>query len=110
MAPHDRGGRRQNLRVAAGWNVAQPQTAQAVVVLHVQNVLAVGRDGGFLGLARVGDLRHGEILEWGRAAACEECIDAECADSQKSQCYDDDRGEAEFVLTSDCADAGAAGG
>ena len=34
--------RRDNLSVTAGGNVAQPQALQAIIVLHVQDVLAVG--------------------------------------------------------------------
>ena len=73
-----------NLRVAAGRDVAQPETALAVVVLHVQEVTPVGRDGGQINLAAVGNLRDGEVLERQRSAASHERVDTESAAAANS--------------------------
>ena len=66
----DGGCRRDDLSIAARWHVAQPQALEAIIVLHIQNIFAVGRDCSLFGFARVRDLRDREILKWcGPAAA-----------------------------------------
>lgn len=49
--------------VALGGDVMQPQAALAFVVDHGENVFGVGRNGGGLDFAAVGQRVDGEILK-----------------------------------------------
>src|SRR5258707_4435837 len=69
--------RRKYLSVTAGRNVAQPQARLAVIVLHIQDVLTVGRDCGLLCPACIRDLRHDEVLKWSGSAPAEQGVDTE---------------------------------
>ena len=77
------------MSIAARRHVAQPQALQAIIVLHVQNIFAVGRDGGLQSLARVRDLGDGEILKWGGPAAAKQGVDAEAPGGEQNQSHHD---------------------
>ena len=61
--------RGDDLGVAIGGEIAQPEALLAAVTDYVEDVFAVGRDGGARGLAGFGDFADGDALE-GRGPGC----------------------------------------
>src|ERR1700691_274694 len=68
--------RSDDLGVAAGGNVAQPQALMAVVVDDVEDIFAVWGDGNERGFSGLGYLADGKVLERSRLGAREEGVDA----------------------------------
>src|SRR5579864_3399216 len=91
-----RGGK--NLRVARSGYVAKPDALKAVVGDGADDIFAVGRDGGVDGLAGVGDLRDGKILEGHRSFAAEKREEAVAGDRKNCECDDGADDELAFVF------------
>lgn len=86
----------KDLGVTAGGNIPQPQAFLPFILLHGQQVLAVRGNGYQGGLARIGDLRNGEILKGNWAFAVQEFVNS-VACGEENRDRDDGK--------SDCAPA-----
>ena len=99
---------RDNLRVAAGRDIAQPQAVLALVIHHREQVFAVGGYGGDDCLGGISDLRDAEILERGRRRTMQHRVHAKPSRSQDNQSDDRSSGHAKFVLFRSRDNCGAA--
>lgn len=92
--------RGDDLGVAIGGEIAQPEALLAAVTDYVEDVSAVGRDGGARGLAGFGDFADGDALEGEAPAAVEKSINAVASSGEHSE--DHERGESEAQLVLAC--------
>ena len=93
------------MRVACRGYVAQPQALFTRVVLHGQNVAAVGRNRGQQRPAGRRDLADGEILKWRRPTAAEEGIDPISRRANQAKQDQNPRPSPPFVLASYCGNS-----
>ena len=101
--------RRNDLGVAVGGDVADPEALQAVVIQHVEDVFGIGRNGDKRSLAGFRDLGDGDVLKGQGVAAGEEGVDTVGSGREQSKSNRAGDANAELVLASGC-NYGRAGG
>src|SRR6185312_2232529 len=78
---------RADLRIAVTGQIADPETVESIGAQYIEDVFAVGRYGDQVGVAGLGGLGDGGLLEWdGLIASCER-VDA------KRRCGEDGEDE-----------------
>ncbi len=103
-------GGRNDLRVAAGLDVAQLQSLQAVFIHDLREIFSVGRNCGERRVAIVREIFDGEMLKGNVCRFLNEFVNAEAGCEENDQSDEASDSRAEFVFLRDLKDDGAAAG